>query len=90
MSDKKLNKNGLGSKGLKLLHQNFEVSETTEAAARGQNERIRGPTLVRIVFRARLFEYAYFIATARAKVKLVFAQVATVAARLCFLLVNIS
>ena len=46
MSDKKLNKNGLGSKGLKLLHQNFEVSEATEAAARGLNERIRGPTLV--------------------------------------------
>ena len=46
LSDKKLSKSGLCSKGLKLLHLNYEVSEATEAAARGLNERIRGPTLV--------------------------------------------
>ena len=46
LSDKKLKKTWLLPKGLKLLHLNFEVSETTEAAARALNERIRGPTLV--------------------------------------------
>ena len=46
LSDKKLSKSGLCSKGLKLLHLNYEVSEATEAAARGLNKRIRGPTLV--------------------------------------------
>ena len=46
LSDKKLNKSGLCPKGLNLVNVNYGVSEASEAAARGLNERIRGPTLV--------------------------------------------
>ena len=41
-----MKKNGLFSKGLKLLYLNYEVAGVTEAAARGLDDRIRGPTLV--------------------------------------------
>ena len=49
LSEKKLKKNGLCSKGLKLLYLNYEVAGVTEAAARVLDDRIRGPTLVVIL-----------------------------------------
>ena len=42
----KLKKKRFGPKGLKLLYLNYEDAGVTEAAARGPDERIRGPTLV--------------------------------------------